>query len=79
MRRFLRENGLTLFFGLLLLLALVGQSAAGMAGFNHQQVAQGQEAVPYLQHLTTSDFAVAVAENWQSEFLQFTLFILATV
>jgi hypothetical protein len=79
MRRFLRENGLTLFFGLLLVLALAGQSVAGMAEFNSQQVAQGQEGVPYLQYLTTSDFAVDVAENWQSEFLQFFLFILATV
>jgi hypothetical protein len=78
-KRFVRENGLTLFFGLLLLLALLGQSVAGRAEFNDQQLADGQEALSYLQYVTTSDFAVDVAENWQSEFLQFFLFILATV
>jgi hypothetical protein len=78
-KRFLRDNSLTLAFGLILLLALVGQSVAGMAEFNDQQVSQGQEAISYLQYLRTSDFAVDVAENWQSEFLQFFLYIVATV
>jgi hypothetical protein len=78
-KRFLRDNSLTLAFGLILLLALVGQSVAGMAEFNDQQVSQGQEAISYLQYLGTSDFAVDVAENWQSEFLQFFLYIVATV
>ena len=75
----MRENGLTLFFGLLLLLALLGQSVAGRAEFNNQQLADGLEQVSYAQYLTTSDFAVDVAENWQSEFLQFFLFIMVTV
>ncbi len=79
MKRFVRENGLTLFFGVILLLALAGQSVAGMADFNAQQVAQGQDGVSYLQYVTSSDFAVDVAENWQSEFLQFALYIFATV
>ena len=77
--RFVHDNGLTLFFGGLLLLALVGQSVAGLLEFNSQQVAAGLEEVGYLHYLTTSDFAVDVAENWQSEFLQFFLYILATV
>ena len=79
MRRFVHDNGLTLFFGAILLLALVGQSVAGMLDFNSQQVASGLEGVRYPQYLTTSDFAVDVAENWQSEFLQFFLYILVTI
>jgi hypothetical protein len=74
-----KENGLTLFFSAILLLALWGQSLAGMAEFNAQQLTSGQEAVSYGHYLLSSDFAVDVAENWQSEFLQFTLYILATV
>jgi len=70
---------LTLFFLAILLLALVGQSLAGMAEFNSQQVAEGQEGISYLQYLISSDFAADVAENWQSEFLQFFLYIFATV
>ncbi|MFL6026341.1 MAG: DUF6766 family protein [Friedmanniella sp.] len=79
MKRFVGENSLTLAFGLILLLALVGQSVAGLADFNDQQLSQGQEVITYLQYLTSSDFAVDVAENWQSEFLQFFLYIYATV
>ena len=79
MRRFLFENGLTLFFLAILLLALAGQSVAGLAEFNNQQTASGLETLSYGQYLLSSDFAVDVAENWQSEFLQFTLYILATV
>ncbi len=79
MRRFLFENGLTVFFLAILLLALAGQSVAGLAEFNNQQIAAGLETLSYGQYLLSSDFAVDVAENWQSEFLQFTLYIFATV
>ncbi len=78
-RRFLHDNGLSVFFAVILLLSLLGQSIAGVAEFNNQQVAQGQQGVSYLHYLTTSDFAVDVAENWQSEYLQFLLYIFATV
>ena len=79
MKDFLRDNGLTLFFALILLLALGGQFVAGRAEFNGQQLAAGLEPVSSLQYLASSDFAVDVAENWQSEFLQFFLYIFATV
>jgi membrane protein implicated in regulation of membrane protease activity len=79
MKRFLFENGLTLFFLAILLLALVGQSFAGLAEFNDQQLAAGLETLSYGQYVLSSDFAVDVAENWQSEFLQFFLYVFATV
>ena len=79
MRRFLVENGLSLFFVTILLAALVGQSLAGLADLNSQQVAAGLQTLTYGQYVTSSSFAVDVAENWQSEFLQFTLYIVATV
>ena len=79
MRRFLRENGLSVFFGVIFLAALLGQSLSGLAEVNQQQVAQGLTTMTYGQYLTSSDFAVDVAENWQSEYLQFLLYIWATV
>jgi hypothetical protein len=79
MRSFVRDNGLSIFFGLIFLAALVGQSFVGMAQFNQQQLAESMATVDYGQYLTSSDFAVDVAENWQSEYLQFLLYILATV
>jgi hypothetical protein len=79
MRRFLKQNGLSLFFGLIFLLALGGQSVVGRAKYNDEQRVQGRAEVSYTEYVTSSDFAVDVTENWQSEFLQFLLYILATV
>jgi hypothetical protein len=79
MKRFLRDNGLSLGFGAMFLAALVGQMFAGRADFNHRQLAQGGEQLTLLQYLTSSDFAVDVAENWQSEYLQFFLFVFGTI
>jgi hypothetical protein len=79
MRRLIRDNSLSLFFLLLFLLALIGQSIAGYIDNNEQLVLHGQPMIPYGEFVTTSAFLVDVAENWQSEFLQFSLFIFATI
>ncbi|WP_229072891.1 DUF6766 family protein [Actinoplanes sp. DH11] len=79
MKRFLRENSLGLVFGLLFLVVLVGQAFAGHADYNQQQLAAGMEPVPMGRYLTSASFAVDVAENWQSEYLQFFLYIFLTV
>jgi hypothetical protein len=76
---FLRANALSLAFGLLFLVTLVGQALSGVADFNAQQVANGLEKVSLFDYLTSSSFGVDVMENWQSEYLQFFLFIFATV
>jgi hypothetical protein len=78
MRRFLRDNGLSVGFGLLFLLALFGQAIAGNADFNERQLADGGVPVGLGEYLRSADYAVNVAENWQSEYLQFFLFVLAT-
>lgn len=74
-----RNHALSLVFGLLFLLALAGQSVAGFAVYNEEQGAHGQPEVSYTAFVTSSAFVVDVAENWQSEYLQFSLFILATI
>jgi hypothetical protein len=78
-RRHLFENGLSLFFGTLFLATLGGQSIAGQRAFNEEQTAHGEQAVSWWRYVTSSDFGQAVMENWQSEYLQFVLFILATI
>ncbi|PRY56272.1 DUF6766 family protein [Glycomyces artemisiae] len=79
MRKALRDNGLSIGFGLLFLAALVGQAFAGQADFNDRQLAEAGRQVTLVQYVTSSDFAVDVAENWQSEYLQFFLYVFATV
>jgi hypothetical protein len=79
MRRYLRDNGLGLVFGLLFLIVLVCQAFAGHADFNQQQLADGLQPVSLGRYVTSASFATDVAENWQSEYLQFFLYIFLTV
>ena len=79
MRTFLRENGLTLAFIALLLAALVGQALTGTAFYNESATDAGLPTLSVGEYVTSSQFAVDVAENWQSEYLQFLLYILLTV
>jgi hypothetical protein len=78
-RGFLRDNALSLVFGGLFLVTLIGQAISGTADFNSQQIANGLEPVSFFEYVTSSSFAVDVMENWQSEYLQFFLYIFATV
>lgn len=79
MRALLRHNGLSLFFLTLFLLSLAGQSYAGWHQVNARMVAEHLDPVSWGGYVTSSDFAVDVAENWQSEFLQFWVYLMATV
>jgi hypothetical protein len=75
----IRDNGLTLAFLAVFLLTLIGQSIAGFHQYNSDQLAHGESTYTFLRYLGSSSFGADVAENWQSEFLQFSLYIVATV
>ncbi|WP_439380906.1 DUF6766 family protein [Amycolatopsis lexingtonensis] len=79
MKKFIRDNGLALAFGALFLLSLVGQALSGLADFDERRLAHGADPVSLGHYLVSSSFAVDVAENWQSEYLQFFLYVFATV
>jgi hypothetical protein len=79
MRRFIKENSLTIFFLLLFLGALGGQAVAGHADYNDQASAHGDPTISMGRYVVSSDFGVDVMENWQSEYLQFMLMVLTTV
>jgi len=78
-RRFIRHNSLSLFFLAIFLAALTGQAIAGHSLYNQEQLAHGGDPISLGRYLTSSHFGQAVMENWQSEYLQFMLFMLATV
>lgn len=78
-QRAVRLNSLTLVFLLLFAITLVGQLLAGRASYNAAREAHHQPAVSIVQYAQSADFATDVMENWQSEFLQFTFYILLTV
>jgi len=75
----LRNHGLALFFLAIFVATLVGQAFTGQDAFNHAQLAHGSDAISIGRYVTSSEFWVDVLENWQSEYLQFTLYIVATV
>ena len=77
--RFLRDHGLSLFFLAIFLATLVAQALVGHADFNHGQLAHQGDPISLWAYVTSSVFAVDVMENWQSEYLQFSLYIGATV
>ena len=78
-RRFARDNSLSIVFLALFLAALCGQAVAGHAAFNDDATSHGDATVSLARYVVSSDFGASVMENWQSEYLQFTLFILLTV
>jgi hypothetical protein len=77
--RGVRASSLSLMFGAMFLAALVGQAFSGWAAFNDEQAAAQLAKVSLGEYVTSAPFAVDVAENWQSEYLQFLLYILGTV
>jgi membrane protein implicated in regulation of membrane protease activity len=83
--RRIRENGLSIFFLLLFLGSLVGQAVAGHAAYNEEEIdisrlsGDQPDTISMGRYLTSSSFWRAVMENWQSEYLQFTMFLIVTV
>lgn len=77
--RAVKDNALSLFFLALFVLTVVGQALAGNANQNEELARHGQPPISFGEFVTSSEFLVDVSENWQSEFLQFFLFIFVTV
>jgi hypothetical protein len=80
MRRFLRENGLSLvlFFGFFIPF-LVGQGVAGYRENNSDRLEHGRPPLRFVEYLRDPHFWEATAENWESEFLQMFAYVFLTV
>jgi hypothetical protein len=78
-RRFFSLNSLSVVFGLIFLATLVAQAISGHSLYNDDAMAHHQSTITLGRYLTSSSFGQAVMENWQSEYLQFSLYIFGTV
>ena len=79
MKRFLRENGLSLvLFCLFVLTFFIGQTFAGLREYNQEQAEHGGDQVQLHEYLRTGHFLEATMENWESEFLQMFLYVVLT-
>jgi hypothetical protein len=74
----LRDNGLSLALIALFLLFWVGQALTGQHEYNEEQRQHGQPQLDLREYLKSSHFLEATAENWESEFLQMSAYVLFT-
>jgi hypothetical protein len=78
MKRFFRNNGLSLVVGFLFLLLLLGQTFTGFHEYNSEREEHGQAPVRLLDYLCAGHFIESVCENWESEFLQMAAYVILT-
>jgi hypothetical protein len=78
MRDILRNNGLSLALLGLFMASLVGQAFAGWHALGEELAIHGQPAPDFRTYLSTGHFLSAVFENWESEFLQMTVYVVMT-
>lgn len=79
MKRFFRNNGLSLAFLILFILSLFGQTITGFSVYNEERIGDGLPAIPLISYLHSGHFLQATFENWESEFLQMALFVVLTI
>jgi hypothetical protein len=79
LRRFVKENGLSLFFFAIFVAAVIGQAIAGHSAYNQDELLHGGQPLDLWGYVFSSHFGQALMENWQSEYLQFALFAGATI
>jgi hypothetical protein len=70
MRRFLRDNALSLTMFGCFLVFWAAQSVSGWHAANADNREHHQATETYPNYLTSGHFVEATAENWESEFLQ---------
>ena len=79
MRRFLRDNGLSITLFVLFLVSLVGQALTGWRAHAEELRMHELPSIGLPEYLTSGHFISAVFENWESEFLQMAAYVLLTI
>lgn len=80
MRKFLRENSLSIAFVLLFLISMAGQVVSGFHEYNKERQEEfGAAPVSLATYFGSGHFIQSTFENWESEFLQMALFVVLTI
>jgi hypothetical protein len=79
MKRWLKNNSLSLVMFGLFFVFLVSQSVTGYWHFNEEQQTHHEPAVTYTTYVRSGNFIESVFENWESEFLQMGMYVILTV
>jgi len=78
MPKLLKDNGLTIVLMLLFLASILGQWFAGWHVENEDLSRHGEDAISLLAYLADPAFLSSVFENWESEFLQMSAYVVLT-
>jgi hypothetical protein len=76
--RILKDNGLTIILLLLFLASILGQWMTGWKVENEELKWHGGSAITLLGYASSPQFISSVFENWESEFLQMSAYVVLT-
>ena len=79
MRRFLRDNGLSVTLFVLFVVSLAGQALTGWRAYAGELRLHDMPPPGFLAYLSSGHFISGVFENWESEFLQMGVYVVLTV
>ena len=79
MRKFIRNNSLSIVFLSLFIITLAGQFFTGYKEYSKELEKEGLSAGSLLQYSGSGHFIESTFENWESEFLQMALFVILTI
>ena len=78
MTRIWKNNSLTIVLMLLFAATIIGQWVMGWHVENEELSRHGEAAITLGQYITDSNFISSVFENWESEFLQMSAYVVLT-
>jgi len=78
MKTFLRDNGLTIALVALFLFSVLGMIWSGHAAYNKELTDHGSPALGLVAYMGSGNFLSALFENWESEFLQMSAYVMLT-
>lgn len=79
MKKFLKNNSLSITFLALFIVAIIAQVIFGLKEYNKELIEDGGKTVTLAQYFTSGHFVESTFENWESEFLQMALFVWFTI
>jgi len=79
MKKFITNNSLSIAFVLLFMASLCAQIYFGKIEYNKERTEAKETTVGYVYYLSSGHFIETTFENWESEFLQMTLFVVFTI
>lgn len=79
MKKFLKNNGLTLVLLLMFAVSVLGQFFQGLASHNEERVLDGLQTLTKSEYLHSGHFISSISENMESEFLQMAIFVFLTM